>query len=68
MSVEVPDARVSVRPEKRLQAQSLSLPPLYRSSSGSSRTLALINSHRRCPEMADKGPLSSLPPLEQKGS
>lgn len=58
-SVVVPYVRVSVRPR---EGSRLSFPlPLHGSSSGSRQPLALINSHRRCPTMADKGP-SSPPP------
>lgn len=68
LSIEVLYVRVSVRPREGSRLSLLSLPPLHGSSSGSSRALALINSHRRCPTMADKGPLLPLPLLEQKGS
>lgn len=42
-----------------------SFPLLHGSSPGSSRAPALINSHQRCPVMADKG--ASLLSLEHEG-
>lgn len=47
----------------RLQALLLLLTVLCGSSPGSSQALALINSYRRCPAMADKGPPPPSPSL-----
>lgn len=52
MSVKVPNATASVGPRKAAGSFQLH----HGSSPGSSQAPAPINSHQRCPVMADKGP------------
>lgn len=52
VSAKVPNATASVEPRKAAGSFQLH----HRSAAGSSRAPAPINSHQRCPLMADKGP------------